>query len=336
MEPYLLMGATAIFVLNFIKMKYFREYPWGLQLFLFLMMVVTMASFVTVLLIKLMPVFSPYTIYQIGSIDEHSPAALIHALLIVQGLSSLFTFLIPAGLFAYLTHPQPAEYLGLRAPGKRIHWLLAPAMILGAMPALNAIPNLVSLIDFGPKIKASQAANDKLMEAFLTMPNISAFLLTFLVTAILPAVGEELFFRGVMMRFTKKKTNTMVIPFVFTAAIFAYSHTNIYGILSIFLAGVLLAYIYYITGSLWCSILAHLLFNGSTILLSYLGAKNPGIKAFINNGHVQAYLVIGGLALFGISLYLLLKNKTPLPEDWTDDFPPQEPEEEEWDFASQN
>ena len=130
------------------------------------------------------------------------------------------------------------------------------------------------------------------------------------------------------MRFVKKRTRTMVIPVLFTAAVFSYAHTNIYGFLSIFIAGIMLAVIYYLTHSLWCGILGHFFFNGSQVILSYLGKSNATIKAFAESSTVPVYFVLAGAVVFGISFYLLWKNKTPLADNWTDDFPPEGPFED--------
>ena len=154
--------------------------------------------------------------------------------------------------------------------------------------------------------------------------------------AIVPALGEELFFRGVLMRFVRQRSRNMVMPVVLTAIIFSLSHTNIYGYLSIFLAGVLLAVIYNLTGSLWCSILAHCSFNGLQILITYMGTRNAAMKTFMEQTTVPYYLVIAGAILFGISFYLLLKNKTPLPANWSDNFTPEEQANDNRDFMAKN
>src|ERR1700760_3824655 len=98
------------------QMKYFRSYPWMLQLFLLLMLVVTMMSGSAFICMKLLPVFTPYVFTQLMTVNEHSPASLIQAAIVVQGVMSLFIFLVPSFLYAYLSHPRPAEYLGLRKP----------------------------------------------------------------------------------------------------------------------------------------------------------------------------------------------------------------------------
>ena len=300
-------------------MKYFRYYPWGMQLLLFVLMMFTLISFGSFLVFSLMPRLTPYSITQLEHIDSKSPAALVNVALLVQGFLSLFIFLVPALLFAHLAHPEPGKYLGLRAPGKWIQLVLVIFMMLGATPVLQLMEGWISHIDFGAKVKATQAANDNMMEAFLKMPDFPSFLLGFLVMAIIPAVGEEVFFRGLMLRFVKKKSSTMLLPVLFTATLFAYSHSNIYGLLSIFLAGILLAVIYNLTGSLWCSIVAHMFFNGLQVVISYLSNGNIAIKTAQENT-IPIAMVVAGLIVFSVSFYLLLKNKTPLPANWTDDF----------------
>lgn len=317
-------------------MKYFRVYPWWLQLFLFSMMVLTMGSFGFFIVNVFLAKFSPYTFAQMVDITERSPALLINTSLIVQGVFNASLFLVPAFTFAYLTHPSPKEYLGLRPPGKKIQWLLALLVIFGAMPVLQYIQVLISHIDFGAKVKAEQAINDNMMNAYMNMPSLGAFIRAFIVMAIIPAFGEEFFFRGIFMRFAKKRSRNMIWPVIITAAVFSYSHTNIYGYASIFLAGILLAVIYNLTGSLWCSIIAHMFFNGFQVILSYLGNNNPAVRSFITNDNVPAYWAITGAVIFGISFYLLLKNKTPLPPNWADDFPPATSQQSEWDFMSKN
>ena len=305
-------------------MRYFRAYPLGLQLFLFLVLWFTLWSTATSVMFTVFPKFTGLALLQIENINPGSPASLVHAALVVQGLSNLFMFLVPAFLFAYLCHPTPAAYLGLRPAGKKIQWVLVAFVIIGAIPVLEKIDELLSLVNFGPKVKEMQAENDNIMSAFLNMPDTVSFIRTFIVMALVPAVGEEMFFRGILMRFIKKRTHTMVVPVLGSALVFAIFHSNIYGLPSIFTAGILLALIYNLTGSLWCSIFAHLLFNGLQIILSFAGRNNPAMTAFLASDSISYTLVAGGAILFGISFYLLLKNKTPLTANWTDDFAPDE------------
>lgn len=308
---------------------YFRSYPWGLQLGLFLLMILTMSGFGTFMVMTFLPKLTPYSFASMGAINENSPAPLISSYLVIQGILSVSIFLLPALIFAYLAHPDPKEYLGLRKPGKNIQLLLSILVMLGAMPILQLVQDLIGQIDFGPKVKASQAANESAFKAFLRQPDLISFVRTFIVLAIIPALGEELFFRGIWMRFFKKVSRNMTAPILVTSLIFAYVHANVYGLLSIIAAGALLALIYYLTGSIWCSILAHMFFNGSQVAVAYLQGANASTESAKT---IPWIYVLAGAVIFSVSFYLLLKNKTPLPGNWTDDFPPDESGNNNWDF----
>ena len=301
-------------------MRYFRSYPWGLQLLLFILMVFTFMSSAGVIILLVLTKMTGFLPAQLATIGPDSPAALVNVGIMVQGIQSIFIFVLSALLFAYLSTPRPAQYLGLRAPGKNIQVLLVIFIMLGATPVLQMIEGIISTINFGPKIKAAQEASDNMFNAFLNMPSFGSFIKVFVIMAIIPAFGEELFFRGVLMRFAKQRSRNMLFPILFTAAVFAYSHSNIYGFVSIFFAGILLAVIYNLTGSIWCSIVGHFTFNGMQVILSYMSNHNAAVKDFMAKSSVPVYLVIAGAIVFSSSFYLLLKNKTPLPANWSDNF----------------
>jgi uncharacterized protein len=305
-------------------MKYFRTYPWGVQLLLFLLMSFTFMSSVIAITFSLFTKITGFLPSQLTGITTVSPAALINATVIVQGVQNIFVFLLPAVAFAYLAHPKPAAYLGLRKPGKSNQLLLAVLVMAGAVPILLLTQELMQMIDFGASVKASQAAQQSMSQAIMKMPAFGDFIRVFVVMAMVPAIGEELFFRGVLMRFAKKRSNNMIMPVLFSAAVFSFAHPNVYGYLSIFLAGVLLAMLYNLTGSIWCGVIGHLFFNGFQIVMSYLGRSNPAIRAFVDNDTVPLFIVAIGAVIFAGALYLLWKNRTPLKPNWSDDFTKEE------------
>jgi len=122
-----------------------------------------------------------------------------------------------------------------------------------------------------------------------------------------------------MVNGTRKKP-TMFFSVAVTSLLFALIHFNVYGFVSILLAGILLAMIYYLTGSIWCSMLAHLINNGLQVVMIYVFRDNETWKAIVNGNTLPAYVpIVGGLVMVG-SFYMLWKNRTPLPEFWSVDF----------------
>ena len=271
-------------------------------------------------ILQLIPRLTGFTTDQVAHVSETSSYALIKTALLSNAFISLVIFMLPALLFAYFAHPQPLPYIGLRMPGKTTQPLLAILLMLGAIPALELIQYLVSLLPFSAATRASQAANDSMMNSFLNVSTGKDLIFAFTILAIVPGVSEELFFRGILMRLTAQKTQGIAFPIFFTAIIFASAHGNMFGLPSIFAAGILLGFIYYITGSLWCSILGHLSFNGANVVLSYLGNTSSAVKNTMNNSGAMTAIIVGGTIVACASFFALLKYKSPLPANWTDDF----------------
>ncbi len=301
-------------------MKYFRTFPWGLQLILFLLMSFTMSSFGLWCVGMLLPKFSGATLDQVMAIGEHSPYELVKIGIVVTGVLSIMMYMVTSLVFAYLTHPDPKFYLGIRKPGKAIQPLLAVLAMLGAIPVLEGIQTLVSMLPFSADAKAAQDASKGMTNAFLNIATFPDFIRTFIVMAIVPGIGEELFFRSILMRFAARTSRSILFAIVFSAVIFAAAHTNLFGMLSIFLAGSLLAVIYYYTGSILCSMLAHISFNGTQVVLSYLAHTSASVGKFMASDAVPLPLIAGGGVVFAVSFYLLYKSRTVLPPYWVDDF----------------
>lgn len=304
--------------------KYWRSYPWWLQLILYILMIFTLASFFMFISIILVSKYTGVDSTQLTYITAKSPQRLIDGALIAQVVVTIGVFLLPALLFSYLMTPRPKEFLGLRKPGKSIHWLLVVLLLTSAMPLFLALADLFKGIDLGPSAKAMEEQTNNMMAAFLKMNSPIDFLKVFTCLAILPAIGEEMTFRGILMRFAAKRTRSMVFPIIISAAMFAAMHGNISGLPSIFLAGVLLAVIYYLTGSLWCSMLGHLINNGLQIIIIYLAKDNTSLKSTMENNSLPPYITFISALVFGVSLWLLIKNRTPLPKTWTNDYEPDE------------
>ncbi|WP_276132649.1 CPBP family intramembrane glutamic endopeptidase [Polluticoccus soli] len=302
------------------KNRYWREYPWGMQFLLFVLMIFTLTSFFTVVAYLVVPFFTGVPIAEVAGLNEQSSGRIKDAFLLLQGISSIGVFLAPALLFAYLAHPRPGEYLGLRKPGKAIHWVLVPLVMLGAMPLLLGLESLMREINLAGKAKEMQNTTDTAMKALLTMHSPADFVKSFIVMSIIPAISEEFLFRGAVMRIIHSRNKRTGVAIAVSALTFAVVHYNPVGLFAIFFAAVLLGGIYYLTGSLWLSILAHFLNNGLQIVMMYLGTKNAAIKAFVDGDSIPLWLIGAGAALFAGSFYLLWKNSTPLPDDWSDDF----------------
>lgn len=301
--------------------KYWRTYPWFLQLFLFVMLMFIIMSLGSIVVQKVLPTLTGVSLKQLQSVDKHSSPHVISVAHYAQIIGNLSLFTIPCLLFAYLTHPKPVRYLGLRKPGKPLHWALVAGTMVGFLFVSLYLQEFISRIFPFPKwMQDMQEKNNSQMLGMLSLKSFGGFLLTFLAMAILPPVGEELMFRGILFRFAHKSTKKLVPPMIITALFFMLMHPNPQGWIFIFSAGLLLAYIYYVTGSLWCSIFAHFIYNGIQVVYSYWANNNLSPEQLAKAGGMPVYAALAGAALFGICFYALVKNKTALAPNWSDDY----------------
>ncbi len=131
--------------------------------------------------------------------------------------------------------------------------------------------------------------------------------------AVLPAVFEELFFRGAVLTMLRTaKMKTMVVM-AFSAILFALLHGPSWYFLTDIYAGILLAFLVYVTGSVYSAMAAHFISNFVSYFLALYGGKL--VDAGIGDLTVHAVVV----CFLGALCHLLhLLKKTALKHDATD------------------
>lgn len=97
-------------------------------------------------------------------------------------------------------------------------------------------------------------------------PDFSSNILVFLVMFIFVGFTEEFLFRGYVMKTMEQRKNPMWFIFLFSSILFSFAHMgnmhiNYIALLNIFLVGLLFAYMFRITGSLWMPIGYHISWN---------------------------------------------------------------------------
>jgi membrane protease YdiL (CAAX protease family) len=99
------------------------------------------------------------------------------------------------------------------------------------------------------------------------------FLAAIVILAIVPAIGEELLFRGILQNKIEMLSKNKHIAIWITAFIFSFIHFQFYGFVPRLLLGALFGYLYIWSGNLTIPILAHFINNGFTLLLLYAGVN---------------------------------------------------------------
>ena len=203
----------------------------------------------------------------------------------LQFMQTLGTFLIPPVLCAWMwdTGHRPLAWLKLN---KGAHWslfVIAMGIMICAIPGINLLSDLNSRIDL-PKsldfieqiLKRQEEAAAALTERFLQADNIWQLLLNLGLLALLPALSEELSFRGTLQQILSNSpqdglsAKRSAVAIWTTAFIFSAIHMQFYGFIPRMLMGAMFGYVFVWSGSLWLPIVMHFANNGLAVLAYYL------------------------------------------------------------------
>jgi membrane protease YdiL (CAAX protease family) len=223
-----------------------------------------------------MPQVTGITAFDLQNGDLHNPH-FVEVMKWMQLIYSLFCFLVPALLFLYLSDPHPLEYGDLRHRFRLVAGLLSIVILVCAMPAVGVLSDWNQQIHFGSLDESLRQLNQKateMTEAMLRMQGWGSLLFNLLLIGIIPAIAEEMFFRGVIQRLLVRMTRRGWIGILLASLIFSLLHGEMLGFFPRAALGVILGLIYYISGNLWYSIVAHFINNGTQVVLLFLFQKH--------------------------------------------------------------
>lgn len=180
----------------------------------------------------------------------------------------LGTFLIPSILFLIIIKSMTINYVF----PKREDWvkLIIYFFILLGLAQIFLVISTYIGYDFLPLstqdfLKNQQDFNTKIQEGFIT-DSFSGFLFNIILLAIIPAVGEELFFRGILQEICIGLFKNNSAGIIITSLIFGILHFQIDNLLSIIFASLLLGYIYNFSNNIFLTILLHFGFNSFSLI----------------------------------------------------------------------
>lgn len=180
----------------------------------------------------------------------------------------LGTFLIPSILFLIIIKSIPINYL---IPEKNDWFKLVIYffILLGIAQILLVISTYIGY-DFLPLstqdfLRNQQDFNTKIQEGFIT-ESFYGFLFNIILLAVIPALGEELFFRGILQKICIGLFKNNTAGIIITSLIFGILHFQIDNLLSIIFASLLLGYIYDFSNNIFLTILLHFGFNSFSLL----------------------------------------------------------------------
>ncbi len=206
-------------------------------------------------------------------IGGDSPSA-IRGQLAFQACSQLLMFFLPAWLFAVLFHGGAASFHKLYADGRS--WLLgliAVVVFLLLMPLNDFLTWWNGSWHFGALenlLRSYADAAAGTVEKLLSLTTMGDLLLQLLVVALIPALCEEFFFRGAIQQTLQRWFGNVHAAILATALFFSLAHGDAYGLVPRFLLGLVLGYLFFLSGSMVVNVCAHFFNNAMVVVMYYL------------------------------------------------------------------
>ena len=234
------------------------------------------------LLVALLLIFSAFIglVVLMGALALLAPkwANSTAGLLTMQGVQTIVLFGVTALVGVWFTEERvnPFRQMSLNRGLTLKQGLIAFFFAVAALPAISMLAEwnkgmeLPSFLASVEEMMRQMEESAKLMtEQFLNTSSVGMMFVNLFVMALLPAVGEEMMFRGWLQRVLGKSVSCHTAIWV-AAFVFSAIHFQFYGFIPRMLIGAALGYLYYYTGSLWAPIVAHFTNNAAAVVTAFL------------------------------------------------------------------
>ncbi len=264
------------------------------------------------------PIFGLEAEEMLSILDNISGTEHIGIMKYFQICLSIGTFIIPSFLIAWLIGGNSIGYLKLNRTFNTLSAINVVLVMLIALPIINLLAhwnanmNLPGFLDgLEGKLKEMEEQAGKLTEAFLDSESLNQFAINLIMIAIIPAIGEELLFRGVIQRIFSEWTKNNHVGILIAAIIFSAFHLQFYGFLPRLAMGIFFGYLLLWSRSVWMPILAHFVNNGIAVTVYYIFGDefvNKDVDA-LGTGREGFWLVAVSAIFVGLLTWYIYRNE---------------------------
>ncbi len=193
-----------------------------------------------------------------------------------QAMQSIGLFLVPGLLWVWFYAGPIKKGLFIKSNISGTAVFGTFILIIAAMPMINALVSLNEAMELPSwlsgleqNLQSSESRAMEFMKALLKNMSPGILIINLLVIAVLPAVSEEILFRGVLQNELERYTQKPILSVIIAALIFSALHYQFYTFLPRFVLGLMMGLVYYWSRNLWVPVVLHFFNNGITVLAWY-------------------------------------------------------------------
>lgn len=232
-------------------------------------------------------------------------------------INHLSMFILPALAWGFIHYKRDLiRGLDLKLKFSWLYVIAGIAFLLIAYPIVAKSYEINKLWELPDWMSKAEDQTAELLKKLLTMNSIGSLLLNLIVIAIVPGIGEELIFRGIIQKELGSYFKSPYVAIILASVIFSAFHFQFEGFLPRMFLGLILGLLYYWTGSLWVPIIVHAFNNGMQVVMTYF---NPAMATedLESSISVEWYYLLGSLILTTALAYWFIKQKAKKTENET-------------------
>jgi len=257
------------------------------------------------------------------SLDNLNDIRMIGYLKYIQSITSIGMFMVSSFVIAWSISKNPLRFLKIHHfPGFFVT-VLVVFLTVFTLPMNNYFTYVNNQLMLPEKLSGLQmffenkeAQVEELMNAFLSGGGTILLLVNIIVIGLIPALGEELIFRGVIQKLLIKAFRNIHLGVFVTAFLFGAFHFQFLSFLPRFILGIILGYLFVWSGSLWMPILMHFINNSLAVVYYHFyfdGRADDTLEVVGTPGNDAVYaalsIVVVTLILFVIRRIRLENQK---------------------------
>lgn len=246
----------------------------------------------------------------------------VKAMKLVQAIGAgLGTFIITSLVAAFLFGKKINEYLKLNGHFRFPQLITVLLIMITGVPLINIMVEWnshLSLPEFLAPVESWMRNNEqeaeRITKAFVNVTSVQDVMINLLVIAVLPAIGEELLFRGVVQRIFTEWFRSAHAGIWISAAVFSAIHVQFFGFVPRMMLGVCFGYMLHWSGSIWLPVIAHFFNNAAAVISAWYvftheGGFNPDQLGVEEGGNMLVMMSALFVTLLMMHLYSLRKRK---------------------------
>lgn len=254
--------------------------PFSQLMFSLFIMIASVLFLSIIALIIAIPIWGLDMVMNLPTINENTSKSAINFLKYIQVTQAFGLFIVPSIVLGKLFKGNCSAYLHLNKTFGLQSVILILIMMFLSGPFINLISEINASMVFPDFLSGVEDwmrnKEDQLTEvtmAFLAVEGISGLLFNLFMIAMLPAIGEELLFRGVFQNIFTRMTKNSHWAVWITAFFFSAFHFQFYGFVPRMLLGAAFGYLLVWSGSMWLPIIAHFINNAISVIGIYMVDK---------------------------------------------------------------